>query len=473
MVFSSLLFIFGFLPLLYFLYYLAPRAARNYVLLTASLLLYTWGAPRFILIFLTTCWIDFKLAKRLADGSSSNRKQILWASIILDVGQLAYFKYAGFAIDQANGLVSLLGLHPFTIPAIVLPIGISFITFEKISYTVDVYVGRVRPADKFSNYLLFLALFPHLIAGPIFRYHDIAPQLDDRKWSSLQVAQGIERFCFGMARKVLIADPVAVIADWAFKQPPSSLTAGYAWLGAIAYAVQIYFDFSGYSDMAIGLGKMFGFEFVENFNRPYTAKSITEFWRRWHISLGNWMREYLYIPLGGNKGSVNRTYVNLWIVFLLSGLWHGAAWTFVFWGAFHGSFLVLERSCGGAPWKKLPGAIQQGFTFVIVLVGWILFRAPNLVTAKLYLLAMLGLAETPQERLLSSVINNRTASVLVLAAIGMFITLRQNGNEGESSVGRLDRALGFTKRPIALTALVLAILALVNSEFHPFIYFRF
>lgn len=482
MVFSSPLFLFGFLPAIYLIYlgvHCFATRATNAVLLIGSLLFYAWGAPRFIPLFLLPGALDFALSRAIARPETTPRLQrlLLWISIATNLAILGYFKYANFFVAQLNDLAASAGFGTMAWTAVALPIGISFITFEKISYIVDVYKRRVPPAESFIDYLLFIALFPHLIAGPIFRYHDVASQLRHRTLSVDGVWSGAIRFCLGLSKKVLLADPLAAVADWAFQGDPTALTASYAWLGIVCYALQIFLDFSGYSDMAIGLGRMFGFEFVENFSQPYTATSVTDFWRRWHISLSNWMREYLYIPLGGNRLGEVRTYLNLWIVFLLSGLWHGANWTFVVWGAFHGSFLVIERLSQHT--RAIPPlAIRRALTFVVILVSWVFFRADHLGQAVQYLQAMGGLGEGTRNPLLVEVLNNRTTVVLIIA---LALSLSPRTPDGVWAYFRTDRTEPRTLSTVAVSGISLlalfgfaaSVLSLTNSNFHPFIYFRF
>ena len=516
MVFSSLLFLFGFLPAIYLLYLVvhfgvvhfgaarfgaAPRRAAcgdlrsaakatNAVLLLGSLLFYAWGAPKFILLFLIPGVFDFAISRLIARDSSSPsmRRTLLWISIAGNLAILGYFKYANFFIDQLNALLAGAGAGgSIAWTTVALPIGISFITFEKISYIVDVYNRRVPPAESIVEYLLFIALFPHLIAGPIFRYHDIAPQLAVRSLDLSSVWAGMIRFCYGLSKKVLLADPLARVADWAFQGDPTALTLSYAWLGIVCYALQIFLDFSGYSDMAIGLGRMFGFEFVENFSQPYTAVSITDFWHRWHISLSNWMREYLYIPLGGNRLGSLRTYLNLWIVFLLSGLWHGANWTFIAWGAFHGTFLVLERLRSqmrvDAPIPKGTRIRKRAVTFMLILVSWVLFRADSLTHATGYLTAMLGLGSGIRDPLLIEVLNFKTSIILGIAIAISFTSRKKDGvwshfrirsaDDVSTPQTALNAETLFIFSTGALLCFLASVLALTNSTFHPFIYFRF
>jgi alginate O-acetyltransferase complex protein AlgI len=385
MVFSSSLFLFQFLPIFLAIYYLCPNRYRNLIALGASVWFYSWGAPRFIFLLLASSLADFIIAPNLqpsSEGSGNQkRRRFLAAGLIINLGVLFYFKYANFFIAEITPLLEVLGMTGFHWTNIALPIGISFFTFQKISYLMDVYRGTSKPSKSFINYFLYVSLFPQLIAGPIIRYHDVARQLTDRQHTSSRMLSGIWRFCLGLGKKVLIANALGEVADHAFALDQGGPSTGFAWLGILCYTFQIYFDFSGYSDMAIGLGRMLGFEYLENFNAPYIARNFTEFWKRWHISLSNWMREYLYFPLGGNKHGPVRTTFNLWLVFLLSGIWHGASWNFLVWGAFHGFFLSLDkirRSIGIKPW---PTFIAVPTTFILIMLGWVFFRAETLAQA--------------------------------------------------------------------------------------------
>jgi alginate O-acetyltransferase complex protein AlgI len=387
--FSSLLFVHVFLPAFLIAYWITPRPAKNVTAIVGSLVFYAWGAPRFLPVVVGLGLVDFVVSHRLAAAAGRRRKLLLGAGVALHLAVLVYFKYSNFFVGELNSLLNHLHLRPFEWTKVVLPIGISFITFEEISYLTDVYRRDAAPARRLSHYLLFLTLFPHSIAGPIFRWKDLEAQLAHREHSWELVREGFERFARGLAKKVLVADSVAVMADTAFAASDVHLTAAYAWIGALAYTVQIYFDFSGYSDMAIGLGKMMGFRFKENFNQPYISSSLTEFWTRWHISLSTWLRDYLYIPLGGNRKGPRRALVNLIIVFALSGLWHGAAWTFVLWGLLHGTFVAGERVLGERR-ERVPLVLQHAVTLLIVIVGWVLFRAPDAGRAAAVLSAMAG-----------------------------------------------------------------------------------
>lgn len=392
MAFSSVLFLFGFLPLVLAVYYIVPERFRNAVALLASLGFYAWGAPQFVLVLIASSWGDYVLANAVqASPDSVRQKRLLTVAVGLNLVLLLYCKYMNFFVEQANAVGSAFGFGEIAWTSIVLPIGISFFTFQKISYLVDVFRRQAQPAGNFGQYLLYVALFPQLIAGPIVRYHDVAAQIRKRSHSDEQFLVGTWRFTIGLAKKVLIADTLAVVADAAFGgtaetiADPTRLSLAAAWTAAVCYALQLYFDFSGYSDMAIGLGKMFGFDFLENFNQPYISKSVTEFWRRWHISLSNWMREYLYVPLGGNRVAPWRLYLNLWIVFLLSGFWHGASWNFVIWGAIHGGILTAERLASKYKLPRWPAALAVPRTFCLVLFAWIFFRAWDFSQATSYL----------------------------------------------------------------------------------------
>jgi alginate O-acetyltransferase complex protein AlgI len=398
--FSSLLFVHLFLPVFLLVYWATPRAGKNAVAIGASLVFYAWGAPRFLPVVLALGIIDYYVShaiERAAHGRPPRpprprtAKLLVGLGVVMHLSVLIYFKYSNFFVGQINSLLSSIGWTHLSWTQVVLPIGVSFITFEEITYLVDVYRGDARPARRLSQYVLFLTLFPHSIAGPIFRWKDLEAQLADRPQDWALVRAGFERFAIGLAKKVLVADSVAIIADGVFALPPDQMTGSLAWLGATAYAIQIYFDFSGYSDMAIGLGRMIGFRFKENFNRPYISASFTEFWTRWHISLSSWLRDYLYIPLGGNRRGRRRALINLMIVFLLSGLWHGAAWTFVLWGAYHGAFVTIERLLGDRR-DRIPRLLQHASTLALVVIGWVFFRAPTASQALDMISAMLGFA---------------------------------------------------------------------------------
>jgi alginate O-acetyltransferase complex protein AlgI len=391
MVFSSTFFLFAFLPLFLLCYYLAPARTRSLLILAFSYAFYAWWRPEFLalLVGVTVGSYGFALAIE-ATADETRRFRLLAAGVGLNLAALGYFKYANFGIDSFNALLAGLGFNSVEFTRILLPIGLSFYIFHAISYLVDIYRRDARPAHNLIDFAAFIALFPHLVAGPVLRYHLLAEQFRSRVHSLERFGRGCTIFMIGFCKKVLIADSVAPLADAAFSAP--SPTLADAWTGALAYTVQLFFDFSGYTDMAIGLALMIGFVFPENFNDPYLSRSISEFWKRWHMSLSNWLREYLYIPLGGNRCGTARTYFNLFLVMLLGGLWHGANWTFVLWGAWHGAFLVMERYWTqrfGGP--LLSGGLAVAKTMLIVIVGWVLFRAVDIAEAGRMLYAMAGL----------------------------------------------------------------------------------
>ena len=377
MVFSSINFLFLFLPLVLLLILVSRGVFRNYILILASLIFYAIGEKGFVLIMLASIVMNYCFA-RLIDSwkSNENRVRIILAlSVFSNLLLLFVFKYLNFIIRNLNLPLTQLNVS-ISVPDIHLPIGISFFTFQAMSYVIDVYRQVVVSQKKLSNIFLYISMFPQLIAGPIVRYIDIEKQLDERRITLADFESGIVRFITGLAKKVLIANNMALVADGVFNSQVEHLSTGYAWLGLIAYTLQIYFDFSGYSDMAIGLGKIFGFRFLENFNYPYISKSVKEFWRRWHISLSTWFRDYLYIPLGGNREGKYRTYLNLFVVFFLTGLWHGAEWTFIIWGLYHGFFLIIERAGFDRIIKR--SGISFIYTIFVVMIGWVFFRAPDI-----------------------------------------------------------------------------------------------
>ncbi len=484
MVFSSLIFLFLFLPATLAIYYLCPPRGRNLVVTTASLGFFAWGAPRFVFVLLASCAADFLLARRAAPGAAPlpARRLRVGLAIALNLGLLLYFKYANFAVEQLNALRALLDVSPLVWNRVLLPIGISFFTFQKISYLIDVFRGTAEPARSYDRYLLYVALFPQLIAGPIVRYQDVALQIDRRTHDTETFLSGAWRFALGMARKVLLANPAGHLADLAFEAHGQVGCLG-AWIGIHAYALQIYFDFAGYSDMAIGLGRMFGFQFLENFDFPYVARSVTEFWRRWHISLSTWMRDYLYIPLGGNRGSLLRVYANLWIVFAISGFWHGASWNFVAWGLFHGLLLSLERA---VRWRfgrwPVPAVIGVPWTYLLVLLGWVLFRAADLSDAGAYLAALAGrvpAAAAATAGFAAELGDPRNLTVLIVgsvAACAPLLGLRRLVDEwpvgAPPGAARLPAAL-VARGTVTALLLWASATALAAGGFNPFIYYRF
>jgi alginate O-acetyltransferase complex protein AlgI len=491
MLFVSPLFLFCFLPLFLAAYYLLPGSLRskNHIALAGSVLFFAWGEPIFVVFLIVGTYVDYRLSLLVAPGSGSpekHRRIILGAGILLDVAVLIGSKYLDFiAAELLAPLAALTGLQVRP-PHLPLVLGISFITFHRISYLVDSYKGRAVPPRDFLDCALYIFLFPQLIAGPIIRYHDIAHQIEGRTHTPEIFLSGFMRFSLGLAKKAIIADPLGLLADRIFALSVGELPVAYAWGGVIAYTLQIYFDFSGYSDMALGLGRMMGFQFPENFNRPYISRSITEFWQRWHISLSNWMRLYLYIPLGGNRGSPARTYLNLWIVFLVSGAWHGASWNFIVWGGYYGLLLTLERLLGASAVGRLLGRVdvlRQGMTFLAVMVGWVFFRSPTVAHAVSLLATMAGFGATdlvhakqPWGLLFSS-------RDLFTLALGLLLACVPLGRAGDKESSWLGSVLG-NCRPASLSGsiaaglasaalLLLSVAALLGSSYSPFLYFRF
>ena len=484
MAFSSLRFLFGFLPLFVGLYYAAPSKLKNLVALLASCLFYSWGAANVFGILVVGLVIDYVLANWIGRIESDDerarrlRRLLLGASVATNVGALAYYKYSNFFVAQLDAALKSVGVQPLGWTAVVLPIGISFFTFHKISYVVDVYRKVSPPAKSFVTFALYVLFFPQLIAGPIIRYHDVAEQLISRTHPLASVGHGAFRFCIGLGKKVLIANQLASTADLVFAQQPATLSVAQVWLGVLCYTFQIYFDFSGYSDMALGLGKMFGIHFKENFDCPYRALSITDFGGAGTFPLSSWMKEYLYVSLGGNRVGRARMYLNLWIVFLLSGLWHGANWTFVVWGAYHGTFLVLEKLVLLRLSEALPRVLRVSLTFLVVVVGWVFFRSPELAYATDFLGRMAALthyaplATTP---ITAELLTNRGAVALFVAAVLSFAPAFDFGARAATRYGTEPTTWQSTSARYlgALSCLVLSCASLANSGYNPFIYFRF
>ncbi|BDS14844.1 MBOAT family O-acyltransferase [Aureispira anguillae] len=470
MIFSSAIFLFSFLPIALGLYYLAPHKLKNLVLLIVSLIFYTWGEDKIVVVMLLSAMVDFSCGLLIERG---NRKTGLAISIATNLSFLLFFKYFNFAFDNFNYVIETLGFTNATIqnlPQIALPIGISFYTFQTLSYTIDVYRGTVKANKNFINFATYVTMFPQLVAGPIVRYADINEQLEAKQLSIDDFSIGVERFIVGLAKKVLLANTFAAIADSIFALNTADVSTPFAWLGIIAYAFQIYFDFSGYSDMAIGLGRMFGFRFLENFNYPYISTSIKEFWRRWHISLSSWFRDYLYISLGGSRVGKIKLYRNLFIVFFVTGLWHGASWSFVIWGLFHGLFIVIERIGFDQVLSKLWKPLQHLYTLVVVLVGWVFFRAETLPDAMRYLQQMFvpSLGEAATNSYLSFLyLNSYTFIVSLLAIVFSFPVYHYFDKKTQEPAGAMIRIV------MLFALFVLSIIHLGADSYNPFIYFRF
>ncbi|CDB40106.1 putative alginate O-acetyltransferase [Azospirillum sp. CAG:260] len=468
MLFSSMTFLFVFMPLVMAVYFLSKKEIRNYVLLIASIIFYAWGEPRYLAIMIITILVNYAGAILLDKHYSS--RQRLWIvslTIVLDLSFLFYFKYFNFVVDNINGVLAT----DFQLLDVIMPIGISFYTFQAMSYLIDVYRREVPAQKDVYKLALYIVLFPQLVAGPIVKYHDVCEQIDNRTIEFKNVIIGFKRFITGLAKKVLIANTLAEVVDKIFAQAPENLTTGVSWLGAVAYCLQLYYDFSGYSDMAIGLGLMFGFRFLENFNYPYISKSITEFWRRWHISLATWFKLYLYIPLGGNRKGAVRTYWNLFAVFLVTGIWHGAAWSYVAWGIWNGIFIVIERFFGLDKDKNdrwYVSAAKHVYAFFAIVWGMIIFRAESLSYAYEYICRMLHIDVTKHLPDYDYGVNNKFAIMLIVGLICAMPVCRnliyiKYEHKVQRTLVNIWLFLLFFWSTISLAA----------STYNPFIYFRF
>lgn len=461
-------FLFVFMPLVMAVYFLSKKEIRNYVLLIASIIFYAWGEPRYLAIMIITILVNYAGAILLDKHYSS--RQRLWIvslTVVLDLSFLFYFKYFNFVVDNINGVWAT----DFQLLDVIMPIGISFYTFQAMSYLIDVYRREVPAQKDVYKLALYIVLFPQLVAGPIVKYHDVCEQIDNRTIEFKNVIIGFKRFITGLAKKVLIANTLAEVVDKIFAQAPENLTTGVSWLGAVAYCLQLYYDFSGYSDMAIGLGLMFGFRFLENFNYPYISKSITEFWRRWHISLATWFKLYLYIPLGGNRKGAVRTYWNLFAVFLVTGIWHGAAWSYVAWGIWNGIFIVIERFFGLDKDKNdrwYVSAAKHVYAFFAIVWGMIIFRAESLSYAYEYICRMLHIDVTKHLPDYDYGVNNKFAIMLIVGLICAMPICRnliyiKYEHKVQRTLVNIWLFLLFFWSTISLAA----------STYNPFIYFRF
>ncbi len=484
MVFSSLVFLFIFLPITLLFYYLIEVKFRNTLLLLASIVFFAWGGISYTLILIISIATNYIVGLLINKYSKTKyARYFLALGVIINLGILVVFKYANFIIENLNDIFLTLDLQPINYENIVLPIGISFYTFQALSYIIDVYREETKVQKSLTKLALFISLFPQLIAGPIVRYHDINEQLSKRIVNFSKFTTGIERFIIGLGKKVLLANSFALVVDNIFAMDPTNMSAIVAWLGIILYALQIYFDFSGYSDMAIGLGKMFGFDLLENFNFPYIAKSIQEFWRRWHISLSTWFRDYLYIPLGGNRVGKHRVYFNLLIVFLLTGFWHGASWNFIVWGLFHGMFLIIERIGFGKFLEKLWSPLRHIYVIFIVLISWVFFRADDLTYSLAYLKTMFGGSKLNSAFwMLNEYLNNEVNIAIIFGVLGsttIFVIIQKYFLKKAKYLGSgiISKSIPITLEIIAgiglFSILLLSIMYLASNSYNPFIYFRF
>ena len=471
MVFSSNIFLFFFLPIFLIAYFVTPQKFRNYTLLLFSLVFYAYGAPDFVFLLVGECIVNYFLVRGMAKTEKTSTKRLLCGlSVVMALGLLLYFKYANFFMENLNAILGWTHHEPIDWMKVALPIGISFFTFQSITYTIDVYRGTTPPSQKLTDYVLYIMMFPQLIAGPIVNYNSVAAQLVSRTSTMEDRTLGFYRFVIGLAKKVLIANTMALYADQVFGMNYGDLATGTAWIGILAYTFQIYFDFSGYSDMAIGLGKMMGFRFPENFNDPYTSRSVTEFWKRWHMTLGNFIMNYLYIPLGGNRKGKGRMYFNLWLCFLLSGLWHGASWNFVLWGAFHGLFICADKLFLKNLLKKAGTVPSVVITFFLVAMGWVLFRVDTAADAGGFYQALFAFRDG-----LTVAGDAQFWCVFALAIAFSFLTLLPFGQRLQDSIfaDHYSKPLSWTMFAITLVLFVLSAGSLCVSDFNPFIYFRF
>jgi alginate O-acetyltransferase complex protein AlgI len=467
MVFSSITFLFYFLPIFLVLYFVTPTIqGKNVITLVFSLIFYAWGEPQFIVVLLFSIAFNFLAARAIDDREGPARKAALAVAVTGNLLVLAIFKYGNFVTGNLAGLLAPLGLAVAT-TNIHLPLGISFFTFHCLSYVIDIYRRRFRANRNPIDIALYISLFPQLVAGPIVRYKTVARQLDARKFTFGRASVGARIFIVGLAQKVLVADVVAPLVQVAFDQlPHRSLVE--AWIGLIAYTVQIYFDFAGYSNMAIGLGIVLGFTFPRNFRMPYTSLSITEFWRRWHMSLSSWLRDYLYIPLGGNRGSNAQTYRNLVVVFLLCGLWHGANWTFVLWGAWHGAFLVIERIGLGSALAPLQTPARWAYALIAVMGGWVLFRSADLSNAIGYYASLVGrngLSEISFD--MHDALNDRAIMTLIIGCV-LAVAPRWPARWSAPFAVRAPADVALT-----FALLIFSMITVAAGAYSPFLYFRF
>ncbi len=462
MVFSSPVFIFLFLPMVYLINLVIPKKFSNGFLLVFSLLFYAWGEPLYVFLMIANGWVNYRLTIQM-DANLNRRKLYMIIAVIFNIGILTLFKYADFFIGTLNQLLSL-EISQLQLP---LPIGISFYTFQTMSYVFDVYRNETGVQKNYFHLLLYITFFPQLIAGPIVKYHDISEQIISRTVTLSNTANGLRRFVFGLSKKVLLANYMAVIADRLFSLPNSNISTAVAWIAATAYLFQIYFDFSGYSDMAIGMGEMFGFHFKENFNYPYIATSMQGFWRRWHISLSSWFRLYVYIPLGGNRNGRTRALLNRILVFFLTGLWHGASWTFVIWGLYHGIFLMLEQTVIKV--EKWPIMIRWMYMILVVMIGFVIFRSDNFNQSVTMIQSMFVFVPSSVETLKELMIV-WTPWSMIMFAISMIASTPIAKSWRTKLNAELTQSFSYG---IALVLWILCLTSLAANTYNPFIYFRF
>ena len=469
MLFSSITFLFLFLPVVLAVYYIVPFKAKNIVLLIASLFFYAWGEPVYVILMILSIMLNYFCGRDIKENEEDPRRAKLGVifAVVANLFVLGFFKYYGFLIETLNAML------PIDIPyrELPLPVGISFYTFQAISYILDVYWKKAQPQNNILYFALYISMFPQLIAGPIVQYADIEEQLRRRHMGIRKIGEGAQLFIIGLAKKVILANSTGAVFEQVSGMAAGNLSILTAWIGVFSYAFQIYFDFSGYSDMALGLGRMFGFEFRKNFDYPYVSKSVTEFWRRWHISLSTWFREYVYIPLGGNRCSVSRNIFNLMVVWALTGMWHGAAWNFIAWGVYYGVILVLEKYVWGAYVDRLPNVVRHIYAGVLVLVGWGFFFSPSLGYAIRYLFAMIGGG--------AGIVDSEGAFLLVTHWLLYLVSVLGCSAFGMSVLRGVIRAPRNAKLRTAAAVVIyigmflISVAFLVTDTFNPFLYFRF
>ena len=469
MVFSSIVFLFTFLPITLILYYISPRKMKNIVLLLISLIFYAWGEPVYVFLMMFTTVFDYLIGLLINKYNRRNKiksKRIFIFAVLVNLGILGFFKYYGFLIENINSVFSLnIGYNQLP-----LPIGISFYTFQTLSYVIDVYLDKVKVQKSLISFGLYVTMFPQLVAGPIVRYTDIDYQLKHRTHSMNKFGEGVDRFIQGLSKKVLLANNIGMIFTSIQQYDASEISVLTAWLAIAAYTLQLYFDFSGYSDMAIGLGKMLGFDFIENFNYPYISKSVTEFWRRWHISLGSWFREYVYIPLGGNRCSTIFQLRNLCIVWFLTGLWHGADWNFILWGLYYGLILIIEKFLLKDILERMPSVIQHIYTMVLVMIGWTFFGIESIQKSLEYIKVMFFLNGN---KIIDSTFIYYLHTNLILLII-LILCSTPIVNKVFKKIIKNGKMEGVTLAVIVqFVLLFLSIAYLVNETYNPFLYFRF
>ncbi|MGX4600041.1 MBOAT family O-acyltransferase [Faecalimicrobium sp. JNUCC 81] len=475
MVFSSLMFLFLFLPCTLIFYYISNKKVRNSILVLVSLFFYAWGEPVYVFLMLFSTVVDYihglKVERFIELGKRKKALRVVISSAIINLFVLCFFKYSDFLIENINIIFNLdIGL--LNLP---LPIGISFYTFQTMSYTIDIYRGDAKAQKSILDFGAYVTLFPQLVAGPIVRYQTIATQINKREHSIEKFADGVNRFVCGLAKKVILSNQLSSIADGVFSSDLSNISILEAWLGIICYTLQIYFDFGGYSDMAIGLGKMFGFEFLENFNYPYISQTVSEFWRRWHISLGSWFRDYVYIPLGGSRVSKLKMYRNLFIVWFLTGMWHGASWTFIIWGLYFGVFIALEKAFLEKVLYKIPRVFRHIYLLLIVVIGWVFFRADNITYAFEFLKVMFRVNS-------NTIVNNAFNAYLIdywyiiLGSIILSTPIIKVLKRLILKVNKkaLNNDIAYLMHGLSLGIyMFIAITMLCSSSYNPFLYFRF